>query len=335
MDKEKLIKANYHGELDLNGFILSCAVLKDGTRVFSERSLANAFGIKGGGAYWKKKREAKDDSAFLPEYLSANYLNPFIPNDLINKFNSAYNYLAVSGMESTGVEVTVLPEICDVYIQAEKSGIKNENVKLASEVAYKMIKAFAKVGIIALVDEATGYQYEREAKELQVILKALVSDEILEYQQQFQLSFYREIFRLWNIPFTAQYIKRKPQFIGHLTNKFVYSNLPKGMFVLEKLKSKTPKTQGGNYRYRLHQSLTEDKGREALKKVLYSVEALASVSKNKLQFERLINDKYGQKEIRFPGLDILDEEYPKKNERKLSKFNQKLVRALEYDEKKL
>ena len=64
-------------------------------------------------------------------------------------------------------------------------------------------------------------------------------------------------------------------FIGHLTNKFIYKNLPKGTFVLDALKENTPKTKGGNYKVRLHQSLTEDKGREALKKVLYSVEALA------------------------------------------------------------
>src|SRR5690606_21167466 len=217
--------------------------------------------------------------------------------------NGAVDYTAINGTKSKGIEVTVLPDICDVYVRASKSGISNSNLTQVAETAYKMIKAFAKVGIIALVDEATGYQYEREKKELQAILKALVSDEILEYQQQFQLSFYREIFRLWGIPFTPENIRRKPQFIGHLTNKHIYSNLPKGIFVLEKLKSQTPRTEGGNYKYRLHQSLTEDKGREALKKVLYSVEAIASISKDKRQFERLMNEKYGQKEIPFPGLD--------------------------------
>jgi hypothetical protein len=190
-----------------------------------------------------------------------------------------------------------------------------------------MIKAFAKVGIIALVDEATGYQYEREQNELQVIFKAFISDEILEWQQAFHLSFYKEIFRLWNIPFTAQNIKRKPQFIGHLTNKFVYENLPKGIFVLEKLKQKTPKTVTGNFRYRLHQSLTPDVGREALKKVIYSIEALASVSNNKRQFVKLVEEKYGQKEIPFSEFERLDNI---EIETELSYFNKKLKKAIEY-----
>jgi hypothetical protein len=86
MNKINLPKAKYPGEVDLNGFKISCAVLEDGTRVFSERSLANAFGIKGSGAYWQKKKKT---GAFLPEYLSAKYLKPFISNELVNKFTGA------------------------------------------------------------------------------------------------------------------------------------------------------------------------------------------------------------------------------------------------------
>lgn len=37
-----------------------------------------------------------------------------------------------------------------------------------------IIRSVAKVGIVALVDEVTGYQYEREKDELQKILKAYI-----------------------------------------------------------------------------------------------------------------------------------------------------------------
>ncbi|MCW3108509.1 MAG: hypothetical protein JWQ09_3015, partial [Segetibacter sp.] len=121
--------------------------------------------------------------------------------------------------------------------------------------------------------------------------------------ETFHLSFYKEIFRLWRIAFTEANIKRKPQFIGHITNKFVYENMPKGMFILTALKSKTPKTTGGNYKYRLHQSLTPEVGRETLKKVIYTVEALASISTDKNKFIKLIAEKYGQKEIPFDDFE--------------------------------
>jgi hypothetical protein len=94
MAESNLPKAKYPGELNLNGFIISCAVLEDGTRIFSERSLANAFGIKGSGAYWQKKKDIENDSAILPEYLSAKYLKPFISNELMSKLDSAFYYEA-------------------------------------------------------------------------------------------------------------------------------------------------------------------------------------------------------------------------------------------------
>jgi len=79
--------------------------------------------------------------------------------------------------------------------------------------------------------------------------------------------------------------------------------LPKGTFVLEKLKEKTPKTSGGNYKYKFHQSLTPEIGRESLKKVIYTVEALASVSETKLEFLRLMEEKYHPQE-RLPYTEL-------------------------------
>ena len=306
MEKQNLPKAKYSADIDLNGFILSSAILDDGTRVFSERSLANAFGIKGGGAYWKRKKGIENDSAVLPEYLSSKYLKGYISNELIEKFDSAISYISKSNIESRGVDATVLADICDVFVQAKNAGIKNANIITAADTAYTMIKSFAKVGIIALIDEATGYQYDREKTELQAILKAYISDDILEWQKAFHLNFYKEIFRLWKVPFTDQNIKRKPMFIGTLTNSLVYKNMPKGIFVLDRLKQKTPKTSGGNLRYRLHQSLTPEVGREALKKVIYSIETLAAVSDTKEQFKIFVEDRYGQRSLPFANWDELE-----------------------------
>ncbi len=320
IEQNKLTKAKYSADLNLNGFILSCSVLEDGTRIFAERSLANAFGIKGGGAFWEKKRASKDGSAFLPEYLSANYLKPFISNELTEKLSSAFEYLSTTNTKSRGVDATVLADICDVFIQAKNADIKNKNLLNVADAAYKMIKAFAKVGIIALIDEATGYQYDREKYELQAILQLFISNDILEWQQTFHLGFYKEIFRLWNVPFTAQNIRRKPPFIGMLTNELIYKNLPKGSFVLKTLKDKTPKTEAGNYKARLFQSLTPF-GREELKKVLYSVESLAVISENKTKFRRLVEDRYGQRTLQFPNWDEIEED---KQPITLNTFDQQL-----------
>jgi hypothetical protein len=300
-------------------------VLEDGTRVLSGRGMQRALKMVD-----ETDENKQTAGTRLDRYLNQKSLKPFMYN---GKEEDHFEPLVCFKGEAkiNGFEATVLVDICDAILQARNEITLSSRQKTIATQCEILVRAFAKVGIIALVDEATGYQYEREQKELQTIFKAFISDEILAWQEAFHLSFYKEIFRLWNIPFTDKYIRNKPSFLGHLTNKFIYENMPKGMFVLEKLKSKTPKTTGGNYRYRLHQSLTKDIGREALKKVIYSVEALASISETKRQFIKLMNEKYGQKEIPFDDLEEINE--PIYEAKKPSTFNKSLKMALDYKPK--
>lgn len=324
MAKKNIIK--YEGVLPLNNVEMDCYVLEDGTRVLSGREMQRALSMV------DEAEEGKQTAGTrLARYLGQKSLEPYLYKGRgKDHFEPLECYQG--DKKINGYEATILIDICDAFLQARKEIKLSPRQKIIADQCEILVRSFAKIGLIALIDEATGYQYDREKKELQTILKALVSDEILEYQKQFQLSFYREIFRLWGIPFTPKNIKRKPQFIGHLTNRYVYSNLPKGMFVLDKLKSNTPKTEKGNFKYRLHQSLTKDKGREALKKVLYTVEALASVSNDKKEFDRLMNEKYGQKEIPFTDLETLDE-IKKEPVKELSDFNKKLKKGLDWNPK--
>jgi len=163
------------------------------------------------------------------------------------------------------------------------------------------MRSFAKVGIIALIDEATGYQYVRENNELQQILKAYVSEEILSWQKTFHDQFYKEIFRLKKWDFTAFGIKNRPGIVGTYTNQFIYSQLPKD--VVEFIKDRTPKSETGGYKVRLHQSLTPDIGREHLRNQIIAVTTLMSVSRTWEEFKRLFERKYGQIELDFGDFD--------------------------------
>ena len=289
-----MIKATHQGSLNLGETVVSCAVLEDGTRIFVDRSLATALGKKGSGAYWELKKQG---APVLPEYLSASYLAPYISSELREKLMNPIRYINTSGKEAVGIDATLLPEICDVWIVAKNSNGLTSAQEETAEKAYILMKAFATVGITALVDEATGYQYERERFELQKILNAYVTDEVLKWQLTFTDDFYKNIFRLWKLPFIAKYIRNKPSFIGKLTTKYIYEQLPNG--VMDKIKQQTGKTEKGNYRYRWHQSLTPDIGREHLKKQIHEVTALMSISDSKEQFNALFQKKYGTHPIQL------------------------------------
>lgn len=297
--KDRIAKASYSGELDLNGYKISCAVLEDGTRVLVSRSLAKALGIKGGGAYWQTKRE-KSGEVILPEYLSAKYLSLFISEKLRSNLTKPIIYQLKNGTIREGIPANLLSDILDVYINAGKEGAFTENQRVA-DIAYKMLLAFSKVGIIALVDEATGYQHEREQEELQKILKAYISEELLPWQKRFPDVFYKELFRLNGWDYTVNGIKKRPSIIGKWTNILVYEQLPVG--VLDALKKRTPKSTHGNRTARYHQSLTLDIGEPNLNNAIMQAVTIFQISSNMSEmwanFNKLKERQNGQLELPF------------------------------------
>ncbi|WP_396171027.1 P63C domain-containing protein [Flavobacterium sp.] len=283
MTENKII---HEGEITLGEMIIPCYVLEDGTRVLSGRGLQEALKMV------DTDEESKPTSgARLNRYLEQKSLQTYIYK---GKEPGHYDPIICyqGDKKINGFEATILADICDAFLEARNNITLSSRQKIIADQCEILIRGFARIGIIALIDEATGYQYERERYELQKILTAYVSDEILKWQLTFTDEFYREVYRLWGLPFIPKYIKIKPSFIGTLTNKYIYDQLPKG--VVEKIKDNTPKTEKGNWKYKFHQSLTPEVGREHLKKQIIEVTTLMSVSSDKSQFDTLFTSKYKQ-----------------------------------------
>lgn len=277
----------YEGTLNLGESKLPCYVLEDGTRVLSGRKMQEILKVVDGNISGTK----------LPQFLSNSTLKPFIFSD---KDPAHFEpIICFKGKQQiNGYEATVLTDICEAILRARRNGVKmTDRQQIVANQCEILLSSFAKIGIIALVDEATGYQNEREHLELQKILSAYISEEILKWQLTFTDDFYREIYRLWGLPFIPKYIKNKPSFVGKLTTKYIYDLLPYG--VVDKIKEKTGKTDKGNWKYKWHQSLTPEVGREHLKKQIIEVTTLMSISKSKSEFNELFERKYNAKPIQL------------------------------------
>jgi hypothetical protein len=277
----------YEGTLNLGENKLPCYVLEDGTRVLSGRKMQEILKVVDGNISGTK----------LPQFLSNSILKPFI---FSNKDAAHFDpIICFKGKQRiNGYEATVLTDICEAILRARRSGVKmTERQQIVANQCEILLSSFAKIGIIALIDEATGYQNEREHFELQKILSAYISEEILKWQLTFTDDFYREVYRLWGLPFIPKYIKNKPSFIGKLTTKYIYDLLSDG--VVDKIKEKTGKTDKGNWKYKWHQSLTPEIGREHLKKQIIEVTTLMSISKSKSEFNELFERKYNAKPIQL------------------------------------
>jgi len=133
---KKIPVVKYKGQIEIGDFAISCAVLDNGERILVDRSLSTALGIKGSGAYWQKKK--KGESAMLPEYISANYLSPFISQEMSERLSKPLVYKDSDGKENQGIPATALIDICDIWQRADKKGALDNrgNAKVAAERAY-------------------------------------------------------------------------------------------------------------------------------------------------------------------------------------------------------
>jgi hypothetical protein len=149
----------------------------------------------------------------------------------------------------------------------------------------------AKVGIIALVDEATGYQADRERDELHRFLELYLSEERLKWARMFPDDFFRNIYRLKRWPYPGG--NKRPPFIGKIINKIVYEKLPDG--VLKKLRELNPvRETTRRRRWKHHQFFSVNIGQPDLKNHIIQLMALERAASNWKVFERLV-------ERAFPG----------------------------------
>jgi hypothetical protein len=293
--KVPLPKATHEGLLDVGDIVIPCAVLENGQRVLTQSGLMKALGR----ARQAKGREYYDADVNMPAFLTAKNLKPFISPEL-GVTSSQIEFRTVRGMSAFGYPAELLPKVCGVFLDADDAGALTKGQKHIAVQARVLIRGLAHVGIIALVDEATGYQDERSRDALAKILEAFIAKELRPWVRTFPTDFYKEMFRLRQIPYRSD-VKR-PQYIGVLTNDLVYARLAPG--VLEELRRVTPRDDKGRLRHHLHRKLTDDVGHPKLQQHLSAVTALMKASDNWKQLKLMV-DRALPKYKRLPLFDGL------------------------------
>lgn len=281
-------KATHQGELHIGDLTIQCAVLPDGRRVLSQRGVGRALARGYGSANWKR-----DDAAgILPFYIGAKNLIPFISNELLVLVGDPIQYQhGQGGGVAHGIEATALPQICDVWLKAREAGALTSAQLATAQRAEMLMRGLAHVGVVALVDEATGYQEVRDKLALQAILDKYLAKELAAWAKRFPDEFYKEIFRLRKWKYVGGV--RRPQLIGFLTKDIVYKRL--GPQILEELEKRNPKNEKGRRGATHHQWLTEDVGHPALAQHLHAVIALMRISETWESFKKTLDRAFPKK----------------------------------------
>lgn len=277
-------KAEHVGEVQIGEAAIQCAVLPDGRRVLSQREVGRALGRSYGGAHWRRG----DAAGNLPFYIGAKTVIPFISNELLLLIKEPIQYLhGKGGGVAHGIEASALPQICDVWLKAREAGVLTEAQKAVAQKAEVLMRGLAHVGIVALVDEATGYQEVRDRLALQAVLDRFLAKELAAWAKRFPDEFYRQIFRLRGWQWSTL---KRPGVVAKYTRDFVYSRLAPG--VLEELERKNPVTVSGRRKAKHHQWLTEDVGHPALAQHLHAIISLMRASDTWGNFKMLADKAF-------------------------------------------
>jgi hypothetical protein len=275
--KIMLPMARYSGSISIGEAEIGCAVLEDGTRLLTQSDMMRALGrsrqAKGRGFY--------DADVNLPAFLTAKNIKGFIPSDLYVT-SSQIEFIMPNGQKAFGYKAELLPQVCEVYLEARDAGALLQSQMHIAQQADILIRSLARVGITALVDEATGYQLDRGHDALRLLMEKYIVEGLQKWIQMFPDTFFAELDRLYdNAPTTP---RSRPQYYGRFINKYVYDPIEHG-YVKAEL-DKLNITDEGKRKARFHQWLT-DEGRTILTRQIGKVEGIMEMCDDIEHFKRV------------------------------------------------
>lgn len=271
--------AKWRGKIDLGGDELDVYVLDTGDRVIALRSAVRSI--------------ADADSGDLAKFIGVSSLNPFINNDLIL---AELRDFSIPGTQFLGRGLTTehFELICRGYVQAlyEKAPLTSRQRDIAVKCAV-LTAGLTRTGLDALIDEATGYQYERAEDALQVKLRLFIAEELRAWEKTFPDELWEEFGRLtnWRGPLNS-----RPKYWGKLVIELVYDTLDPD--VAKYLRDNRPAPG-----VRWHQNLTENYGARQLVARCYEIVGLAKSCQTMGELRQKVAHHYGKQSLLFGVYD--------------------------------
>jgi hypothetical protein len=269
--------------LRIGALEIPCYVLEGEVRVLSQRGMQTGIGMSTSGGSAGAHRLAQFIESLAEKGIDCEDLAVRIRNPIQFRAQGA-------GKAVYGYEATILADVCDAVLAARKVGVLLTSQKHIADQCELLVRTFARVGIIALVDEATGYQEIRDKHALAKILERYLLNEARKWDKMFQIDYYKELFRLQGWTFDPSTNARTP-YLGKLTNNIIYERLQPGVLKkLDELNPRIHRADGKSRRkYTHHQFFTGDVGVPELKEHLSNVTVLMKVSKDWENFLEMLD----------------------------------------------
>lgn len=273
-DRGKLPEARSQGVLRIGDVEIDCYVLRDGRRLISKRAMAKAIGLKSDGG-----------NAFL-KTLSGKTIGSAIPEKLWEKINKPVVFKPLVGDPAHGFEATLLIEVCDALIDAKERLAPSQ--KFIARQAEIIIRSAAKIGIIALIDEATGFIEDKRKEEYRELWQGYIRAEYRKWESEFPDALFNMFYDVYGLRRINPNTSKHPKFFSKLLRKYIYQPLANSHgAILESLDEKNPVVYAnGGRRFKLFQFLSDEIGMPALRAHIWQTVGIGRTSRTKIQFER-------------------------------------------------
>lgn len=236
-------------------------VLDDGSRGYLRRQMAQLIGLHSKNP---SNRFAQICADFAPKSLS-----------LLEKSESPI--LMPHGGNGQFFPAGVVPDIASGVIAAALEGRLHKSRLGMVAPCLKIIHALAVTGEVALIDEATGYQYHRAPDALQELIGKLLRQSGSSWERRFQPDYYRAIYRLFGWRYQG-HVQNPPHVLGQITLRWVYAQvLPPEL--LDEIRNRKGLSE------KHHQWWLSERGLERLTQQIHSVTAIARCSANYRDFD--------------------------------------------------
>lgn len=276
-------------ELVLGDTIVTCSVLDDGRRIIKDTSLFAAL---------KRTRKGEIRIEGYPPILGSKVLIEILENLYPNDKKVIFPFEVAQFNGATGMwyDANAIPMLCDLYMEAEYLGLIKSGQQHVLEQAKILLRSLAKVGITALIDEATNYQEIRGKDELQILLSRFISEELQPYSKQFPHEYFKELFRLYELQYDPTTTKR-PRYFSQFNLKYVYDMLPPQVW--EELDRINPTVYNSirnrsDRKNHIHRNLSKD-GLKWLQGHLQALIPIMTISDNMDDFKKNFDKAFARK----------------------------------------
>ena len=256
-----ILTASHYGVVRFGDLQCEAVVLNGGERGYVRRQLMKLLGFA--------ERQRGDRFA--------GFLREIAPNSLSLLNKQEATILLPSGQKAQFFPSGIIADVASAVVNAAIDGTLHKARRGIVPNCMKIMHALATTGEVALIDEATGYQFHRAPDALQDLIAKLLRQSSGSWERRFHADYYRAIYRLFGWKYQG-HAQNPPHVLGQITQRWVYGPvLPEEL--LDEIRSRKRISD------KHHQWLT-DKGLTRLEQQIHSVTAIARCSTNYRDFSR-------------------------------------------------